>query len=76
MKKLIVCLMLICTLLLCSCSGELRDCDANIKYVHSKYFDTEVLEDGDGYYIIRDTITGYKYLVLGGYHGAAMTRID
>lgn len=78
MKKIIVTLVLCCTLLLCSCSGPstFGDAEHNVQFVHGKYFEAEILERGTTYYIIEDKLTGYKYLVVGGWNSAVMTRIN
>lgn len=81
MKKILIIITIISTLLLCSCGGKdetTKGCDAeyNVTQIHSEYFDVEILEEGDAYYIVRDKHTGYKYLVVGGSYSAVMTRID
>lgn len=84
MKKILCILLalLLCIGSLAGCAGD-NDLDSNdnaadnVKVIHSKYFDAEVIQDmGNGVaYIIRDTNTNVLYLVVYGYTSAIMSPI-
>lgn len=47
----------------------------NTGHIHSLYFDSEVIEKGDSYSIIRDSNTDALYLVVYGCQQSVMTPI-
>ena len=47
----------------------------NAAHIQSIYFDSEIVEEGDAYYIIRDLNTNVLYLVVGGYRSCAIIPI-
>ena len=50
--------------------------DRNLKKIHSKYFDVEIIENfGADCYIFRDTHTDNLYLCIGGFDSAMVTPI-
>lgn len=74
---LLLCIAL-CTLVGCdnSKTTEMYDAEANIKNIHSDYFNADVVEDlGGGCYVIKDSNSGVLYLVCGGYNSCIMTPI-
>ena len=85
MRKILCALLalLLCIGLLTGCTANNDNLDYgdnatdNVKVVHSKYFDAEVIQDmGSGIaYIIRDTNTNILYLVVYGYKSAVMSPI-
>lgn len=84
MKKILVVLVLVGSMLFCGCAEEEPsysqyagdNAAGNAAKIHSEYFDAEILEEGDTYCIVQDRNTGYKYLVVVGYKSSVMTRID
>lgn len=85
MKKILALLLVLLLYigLLTGCTNNNNELDYgdnavdNVKVVHSKYFDAEVIQDmGNGIaYIIRDTNTNVLYLAVYGYHSAIMSPI-
>ena len=47
----------------------------NAAHLQSEYFDSEIIEEGDAYYIVRDKNTNVLYLITTGYRASVMTPI-
>ena len=47
----------------------------NAAHMDSKYFDSEIIEEGNGYYIVRDKHTNAMYLITSGFRSSVMTPI-
>lgn len=56
-------------------SSTAQNCEVNGSRVQSKYIKLTVVEQGDSYFIYRDTNTNVMYLCIGGYNSAMMTPI-
>lgn len=56
-------------------TGPSMTASYNATLIQSTYFDSDVVETGDGYYIVRDLNTDVLYLVVKGYRSATMTPI-
>ena len=79
MKKILSVLLIIITICCfsgCNQPSQGNNADTNIKYIHSEYFDVEIVEDlGGDSYIIRDLHTDVLYLLVGGYNANVMSPI-
>ena len=81
MKKLLLSVLAVLTIISFSgCDDETPNkqigAAKNLKKIHSKYFDVEIIEDlGGDCFIFRDTHTDNLYLCIGGFNSAMVTPI-
>ena len=81
MKKFLLSVLVVLTVMsLSGCDdgtpNNLIGADRNLKKIHSKYFDVEIIENlGGDCFIFRDTHTDNLYLCIGGYESAMVTPI-
>ena len=80
MRKVIAfSLILVLMFSLCGCENKPNhnnNVEKNLQYIHSEYFDVEVIEDlGGGSFVVVDKNTNVLYLFVKGYQSSAMTPI-